>query len=409
MAGWDPTARKGARSVIFHGGTPASFRRWLRGTVAYERHQQGDRVVFINAWNEWAEGAYLEPDRDFGRGWLEAMASVAKVSEAGVRAARANSKDGAHRVPRSQRVDRLFDIAEDGAVLSRCPLSIRPYVLELITTGVTVIRGSLPPSLCDEVRNGFVSFARQHDEIFRVNRDEYGHYPRIVNLHTAYRGLFDLFACNQVALAIQDYLFQAETVLYTSLFYERGSAQATHRDTPLFATRPEYRYFGTWVALEDTDADNGPLLVMRRGHLLPEIDREAMARRFYVNLDDLQPMSDDLWTCYQEEVAAQCARAGLGTQTLCVEKGDTIIWHPQTPHGGAEIRDLGRTRYSLVMHTTPFGVPVYHQDVFFHPSKPVSDKAPWDYVLRGQRRYADFREVSFGHVRDYPLEAFNVS
>jgi hypothetical protein len=61
------------------------------------------------------------------------------------------------------------------------------------------------------------------------------------------------------------------------------------------------------------------------------------------------------------------------------------------------------------MHTTPFGVPVYHQDVFFHPSKPVSDKAPWDYVLRGQRRYADFREVSFGHVRDYPLEAFNVS
>jgi lipopolysaccharide biosynthesis protein len=77
MAGWDPTARKGSRSVIFHGATPTSFRRWLRGTVAHEREQEGERIVFINAWNEWAEGAYLEPDRDFGHGWLEAVASVA--------------------------------------------------------------------------------------------------------------------------------------------------------------------------------------------------------------------------------------------------------------------------------------------------------------------------------------------
>jgi lipopolysaccharide biosynthesis protein len=79
MTGWDPTARKGPRSVIFQGGTPTSFRRWLRGAVTHERRQEGERVVFLNAWNEWAEGAYLEPDRDFGRGWLEAMKSAVDV------------------------------------------------------------------------------------------------------------------------------------------------------------------------------------------------------------------------------------------------------------------------------------------------------------------------------------------
>jgi GT2 family glycosyltransferase/lipopolysaccharide biosynthesis protein len=79
MLGWDSTARRGPRAVIYHGATPTSFRRWLRGTIAHERRQRGERVVFINAWNEWAEGTYLEPDADFGCGWLEAVASAAEV------------------------------------------------------------------------------------------------------------------------------------------------------------------------------------------------------------------------------------------------------------------------------------------------------------------------------------------
>ena len=76
MLGWDNTARMGLRSHIFHGATPANFRRWLRGAVTHEQRQKGDRVVFVNAWNEWGEGASLEPDRDFGLGWLEAVASA---------------------------------------------------------------------------------------------------------------------------------------------------------------------------------------------------------------------------------------------------------------------------------------------------------------------------------------------
>jgi lipopolysaccharide biosynthesis protein len=77
MAGWDNTPRRGVEANVFHGATPTSFRRWLRGTILHERSRPGQRVVFINAWNEWAEGAYLEPDRDFGHGWLEAVASAA--------------------------------------------------------------------------------------------------------------------------------------------------------------------------------------------------------------------------------------------------------------------------------------------------------------------------------------------
>jgi phytanoyl-CoA hydroxylase len=303
----------------------------------------------------------------------------------------------------------LNHLLDRDAVVLKCPRSIRCYVDELLTEGVTIIPRSIPVSLCDDVREGFNAFTRSNHEIFVPNQDENGHYGRIVCLHVVYQPLFDLFRQNQIALAVQDYLFDAETVLYTSLFYKRGSTQPIHRDSPLFATRPEYNYFGVWVALEDSDPDNGPLAVVRRGHLIPEFDREDMARRYYDDLDEIDPSSGQLWGTYQEELARECERRGLRAETLCVRKGDTIIWHPQAPHGGAPISDIRRTRFSLVMHTTPINVPVYHQDVFFHPSKPVSDVAPWNYLERGGRRYADFSEIGFQERnRVYRIENFRL-
>jgi lipopolysaccharide biosynthesis protein len=85
MVGWDNTPRRMYQSNIVHGSTPAKFRRWLRQVIQHEakRKDVKGRMVFINAWNEWAEGAYLEPDREYGHGWLEAVASAVGVNSAG--------------------------------------------------------------------------------------------------------------------------------------------------------------------------------------------------------------------------------------------------------------------------------------------------------------------------------------
>jgi lipopolysaccharide biosynthesis protein len=78
MVGWDNTPRRLLGAHAFHGATPALFRRWLRALVRDGEGQSadGERLIFINAWNEWAEGAYLEPDQDFGHAWLQAVASA---------------------------------------------------------------------------------------------------------------------------------------------------------------------------------------------------------------------------------------------------------------------------------------------------------------------------------------------
>ncbi len=74
MTGWDNTPRLQNNGQIFVNSHPQNYGRWLAGIVAQARQASdpAERIVFINAWNEWGEGCYLEPDAQFGRGYLEA-------------------------------------------------------------------------------------------------------------------------------------------------------------------------------------------------------------------------------------------------------------------------------------------------------------------------------------------------
>jgi lipopolysaccharide biosynthesis protein len=71
---WDNTPRTGNRGVIVLDGTPANYEYWLAESMrkTLEDFPNQERFVFINAWNEWAEGCHLEPDRKFQRQFLEA-------------------------------------------------------------------------------------------------------------------------------------------------------------------------------------------------------------------------------------------------------------------------------------------------------------------------------------------------
>ena len=75
---WDNDARRPGRGTIICDSTPAKFGEWLNWTIEHaNRHPiYGEPIVCINAWNEWAEGAYLEPDVHFGGAYLNTVARV---------------------------------------------------------------------------------------------------------------------------------------------------------------------------------------------------------------------------------------------------------------------------------------------------------------------------------------------
>jgi hypothetical protein len=76
--GWDNEARRPGRGTTLFGSTPQKYGLWLDNACrkALQASDPDERIVFVNAWNEWAEGAHLEPDRHYGYAYLRETARV---------------------------------------------------------------------------------------------------------------------------------------------------------------------------------------------------------------------------------------------------------------------------------------------------------------------------------------------
>ncbi|NYT63481.1 glycoside hydrolase family 99-like domain-containing protein [Alcaligenaceae bacterium] len=81
---WDNTARRKNRSTVFLNSHPLLYQRWLENAINHTKqtHKKPDeRLVFVNAWNEWAEGAHLEPDTQYGYAYLQATRDALKRTQ----------------------------------------------------------------------------------------------------------------------------------------------------------------------------------------------------------------------------------------------------------------------------------------------------------------------------------------
>jgi len=76
--GWDNDARKPGRGITLVNSSPAAYGEWMETLCAFTdaNFENDEKLIFINSWNEWAEGAYLEPDKKSGYAYLEAGAKA---------------------------------------------------------------------------------------------------------------------------------------------------------------------------------------------------------------------------------------------------------------------------------------------------------------------------------------------
>lgn len=76
VPGWDNDARRQGHGLVLHGASPVGYQAWLAALISRAQAHPvfGEAIVCINAWNEWAEGATLEPDIHYGAAFLNATA-----------------------------------------------------------------------------------------------------------------------------------------------------------------------------------------------------------------------------------------------------------------------------------------------------------------------------------------------
>lgn len=74
---WDNTARYKNRATLYNHASPQAFEKWFSKLVnTMPQRNLPKNFIFLNAWNEWSEGAYLEPDEKFGSQYIEAVKKV---------------------------------------------------------------------------------------------------------------------------------------------------------------------------------------------------------------------------------------------------------------------------------------------------------------------------------------------
>lgn len=152
-------------------------------------------------------------------------------------------------------------------------------------------------------------------------------------------------------LAVLHQLHGMEPRPFQTLNFPTPTQQAPHSDAMHFNTDPPGQMCGVWIAFEDIDMDNGPLVYYPGSHRLP------FARYADVGFDaeesdypDYQEFIRDRNRHYEEYIRRLIETHGLKPDYGTMQKGEALIWSANLLHGGSPQRDPSRTRHSQVTH-----------------------------------------------------------
>ncbi len=161
---------------------------------------------------------------------------------------------------------------------------------------------------------------------------------------------------NRQLTEILCFLLDKEVIPFQTLNFIKGSSQRAHSDSIHMTTYPLGYLIAAWVALEDTNADNGPLFYYSGSHKLPYL----LNNDFNESSSFLQLGRND-YKDYEDVVEEIVEKNGLEKKVFYAKKGDVFIWHANLIHGGSPIVDNALTRKSMVIHYYAKDVIKYHE------------------------------------------------
>ncbi|MCK8490551.1 phytanoyl-CoA dioxygenase family protein [Spirosoma sp. RP8] len=138
------------------------------------------------------------------------------------------------------------------------------------------------------------------------------------------------------------FLYDREPIPFQTLNFKFGSQQRAHSDSIHFSSTPARFMCGVWIAMEDTNAENGPLFYYPRSH------RQQMMNYFDIGL---QADGNYLeYPKYEDFMEQFMVTQQFEKHEIHMQKGDVLIWSANLVHGGMPIKGGNATRWSQVTH-----------------------------------------------------------
>jgi ectoine hydroxylase-related dioxygenase (phytanoyl-CoA dioxygenase family) len=168
-------------------------------------------------------------------------------------------------------------------------------------------------------------------------------------------------------LQILEEFYGRKPLPFQTLNFPVGTQQRVHSDAVHFHSKPAGFMCGVWLALEDMDMDNGPLVyypgshklpiismdeVDQAGYLLPSVmDRVLHTLRQLKRGHDFLPVTPEVaYSNYETFISDTIEKLNLEPRYSTIRRGQALIWATNLLHGGAPQKDPNRTRFSQVTH-----------------------------------------------------------
>jgi phytanoyl-CoA hydroxylase len=139
------------------------------------------------------------------------------------------------------------------------------------------------------------------------------------------------------------HVFRDTVVAMQTLTFMHGTEQTMHQDYAyVVPPRIPSHLAATWIALEDSHPDSGPLAYYPGSHTIRKFD---WGNGLFFTPESTADEAD-----FERHILTECRRMGLKEEVFLAKKGDVFFWHGALAHGGSPARDSARTRKSFVTH-----------------------------------------------------------
>lgn len=240
----------------------------------------------------------------------------------------------------------------------------RETLINFHNKGYIILDLDLDNQIIDNLKNDidkliYSSKLKTNSSFFSYNES-----PRIVDAGKSNHRVVEL-ALNQKVLTILRLLYRKEPIPFSTINFIRGTEQPLHSDTIHFGSIPKGYLSACWIALEDTNKDNGALRVVEGSHKLKDIDY------FDLNIKPAKNMKlvEGIYREYEQYVRKLVDVMGMREKIVSMKKGSALIWSANLLHGGSKILDKHSTRYSQVTHYNFEGCDFYYHPFFSAPLK----------------------------------------